>query len=68
MVSFRKGRYGTAWNPIDPASPESIRKAYEYISSHVSLLVQSGFENIKRFHVSRVARQYYDIYTSLLIY
>lgn len=53
---------------VDPASPESIRKGYEYISSHVSLLVQSGIENAKRFHVSRVARQYYDIYTSLLIY
>ena len=54
---------------VDPFKPESIRRGLKQIidnDSYRNELVEKGFENVKRFQLDHVARQYSDIYTKLI--
>ncbi len=54
---------------VDPFKPESIRQGLKKIienDAYRKELVAKGFENVKRFQLEQVARQYSDIYTKLI--
>lgn len=53
---------------VDPYSVDSIKKAYTDILSNSSLremLLKKGKENVKKYEIKEVARQYMSIYTSI---
>ena len=53
---------------VDPYSVDSIKKAYTDILSSSSLretLLKKGKENVKKYEIKEVARQYMSIYTSI---
>jgi glycosyltransferase involved in cell wall biosynthesis len=54
---------------VDPYEPESIRKGIREVIENSKLrgaIVAAGVENAKRFDGRRIAREYQDIYTSVL--
>lgn len=50
---------------VDPTKPEAIRRGYEEIKQQVETLVERGFENVKRFALDKITRQYFDIYKQI---
>lgn len=60
---------GDAACMVDPFSSESIRQGLKKIirdDAYRNELIEKGFENVKRFQLEKVARQYSDIYTKLI--
>lgn len=52
---------------VDPTKPEAIRRGYEEMKQQVETLVERGFENVKRFALDKITRQYFDIYKQITI-
>lgn len=50
---------------VDPTKPEAIRRGYEEMKQQVETLVERGFENVKRFALDKITRQYFDIYKQI---
>lgn len=57
---------GTAAILVDPTNPESIRKGYEEMAKKAESLVQSGYENVKRYSLDKITKQYFHIYQQLI--
>ena len=51
---------------VDPTKPEDIRRGYEEMKERVDELVAKGYENVKRFALDRITKQFYDVYTQVL--
>ena len=51
---------------VDPTKPEDIRRGYEEMKGRVDELVAKGYENVKRFALDRITKQFYDVYTQVL--
>ena len=51
---------------VDPTSPDSIRAGYEHLLTHVEDYIEKGFENVKRFALPRIVKQYLDIYNKIM--
>ncbi len=47
---------------VDPTKPEDIRRGYEEMGSRVDELVAKGYENVKRFALDKITKQFYDVY------
>ena len=59
---------GDAVQYVDPKDVESIREAYIRVIGNASLrdsLIEKGLDNVKRFTVDVIARQYLNLYYSL---
>lgn len=50
---------------VDPTSPESIRNGYETLLKDSEKYIEKGFENIKRFTLSRISKEYFEIYNKI---
>lgn len=50
---------------VDPTKPESIRLGYEKVRNCASKIISKGFENVKRFSVKEITKQYFYVYSSL---
>ena len=50
---------------VDPTCPESIRKGYETLVKDAEMYIEKGFENIKRFTLSCISKEYFDIYNKI---
>ena len=50
---------------VDPTSPESIRNGYEILLKASEKYIEKGFENIKRFSLSRISKEYFEIYNKI---
>ncbi len=51
---------------VNPGSPESILQGYEYAMQHYEHLVEKGRQNVIRFSVERIAKQYIELYQGLI--
>ena len=51
---------------INPTCPNSIRKGYEKLLENVDEYIEKGFENVKRFDLTRIVKQYLDIYNKIM--
>lgn len=51
---------------VNPYDITSIRAGYEYILSNYKDLILLGFENVKRFTLSEIAKQYFSTYKALI--
>lgn len=51
---------------VDPTSPEDIRKGYEKMKSQSKHLVELGYENVKRFALDKITRQYFEVYKCVM--
>lgn len=47
---------------VDPTKPEDIRRGYEEMKGRVDELVAKGYENVKRFALDRITKQFFDVY------
>ena len=50
---------------VEPTSPESIRNGYETLLKNSEKYIEKGFENIKRFSLSRISKEYFEIYNKI---
>ena len=50
---------------VEPTNPESIRKGYETLLKESQKYIEKGFENIKRFSLSRISKEYFEIYNKI---
>mgnify|MGYP002515466190 CR=1 FL=1 len=53
---------GNAAILVDPTKPEDIRRGYEAMKQQAEELVESGFENVKRFALAKITQQYLEVY------
>lgn len=51
---------------VDPASPQSILEGYLYAFDHYNTIVEKGRENVIRFSVENIAKQYLKVYQILI--
>lgn len=51
---------------VDPTSPENIRKGYEALLKDSEKYIEKGFENIKRFALPCISKEYFEIYNKTL--
>lgn len=51
---------------VDPTKPEEIRKGYENMKYEAERLVERGYENVERFSLDEITRQFFDIYRKIL--
>ena len=51
---------------VNPTCPESIRKGYETLLSNPEKYIEKGLENIKRFTLSRISKEYLEIYNKII--
>lgn len=64
-ISPMKEIAGDAAVIIEPTKPEDIRIGYEEIAVSVEKYVKKGLENVKRFSLEKITKQYFDIYKAL---
>lgn len=57
---------GNASVLVDPVCPNSIRAGYDFLLTQVEDYIEKGFENVKRFALPRIVKQYLDIYNKIL--
>lgn len=50
---------------VDPTCPKSIRKGYETLLKDSEKYTEKGFENIKRFALSQISKEYFEIYNKI---
>jgi hypothetical protein len=50
---------------VNPTCPESIRKGYETLLNYPEKYIEKGLENIKRFSLSRITKEYFEIYNKI---
>ena len=50
---------------VNPTCPESIRNGYETLLNNPEKYIEKGFENIKRFTLSRISKEYFEIYNNI---
>ena len=50
---------------VEPTNPKSIRKGYETLLKDSEQYIEKGFENIKRFTLSRISKEYFEIYNKI---
>lgn len=50
---------------VDPACPESIRNGYETLLRNSKEYIEKGFGNIKRFALSHISKEYFEIYNKI---
>lgn len=50
---------------VDPTKPEDIRRGYNEMKLQVEELVERGIENVKRFAIEKITRQYFEIYRKI---
>ena len=51
---------------VDPASPQSLLDGYLYAFDHYNTIVEKGRENVIRFSVENIAKQYLKVYQILI--
>lgn len=51
---------------IDPTKPEEIKRGYERMRNEVEQLIADGLENVKRFDLDAITRQYIEIYKRII--
>lgn len=61
-ISPMKDIAGNAAIIVDPTSSESIRAGYEKIGTEAEDLIKKGLDNAKRFALSEITEQYFNIY------
>ena len=52
---------------INPTSPNSIREGYELLLANADEYIKKGLENVERFSLTRIAQQYFDIYSKIIL-
>ena len=57
---------GAASVLVNPTCPNSIRAGYELLLTQVEDYIEKGFENVKRFALTRIVKQYLDIYNKIM--
>lgn len=48
---------------VDPTKSGSIRRGYEKVQSCANEIICKGFENVKRFSVKEITKQYFEVYS-----
>lgn len=51
---------------VDPTKPEDIRRGYDEMKVQAENIVKLGYENVKRFSLSKITRKYFEVYQSIL--
>lgn len=51
---------------VEPTQPEDIRRGYEEMKVQAEKIVKLGYENVKRFSLDKITRQYYVVYQSMI--
>jgi glycosyltransferase involved in cell wall biosynthesis len=51
---------------VEPTSTESIRHGYEILLKDSETYIERGLENVKRFNLSRVSQEYFQIYQNVV--
>ena len=57
---------GNAAVLVNPTCPDSIRNGYEELLKNSDEFTIKGFNNVKRFALSRITKEYFDIYNKIL--
>ena len=50
---------------VDPTCPESIRKGFEALLKDSLIYIEKGLENIKRFSLQHISKEYFEIYNKI---
>lgn len=51
---------------VNPADYKSIRNGYEKILANPNLYVKEGLENVKRFSLDKITKEYLEIYQRVM--
>lgn len=65
-ISPTKEVAGNAAVLVNPTCPDSIRNGYEELLKNSEEFIVKGFNNVKRFALSRITQEYFEIYNKML--
>lgn len=65
-ISPTKEVAGNAAVLVNPTSPDSIRNGYEELLEYSEEYIVKGWENVRRFALSRITQEYFEIYNKML--
>lgn len=65
-ISPTKEVAGNAVVLVNPTCPDSIRNGYEELLKNSEEFIVKGFNNVKRFALSRITQEYFEIYNKML--
>ena len=51
---------------VEPTQPDDIRRGYNEMKVQADFIVKLAYENVKRFSLDKITRQYYEVYQSIL--
>lgn len=65
-ISPTKEVAGNAAVLVNPTCPDSIRNGYEELLKKSDEFIEKGLNNVKRFALSRITQEYFEIYNKML--
>lgn len=65
-ISPTKEVAGNAAVLVNPTCPDSIRNGYEELLKKSDEFIEEGLNNVKRFALSRITQEYFEIYNKML--
>ena len=65
-ISPTKEVAGNAAVLVNPTNTDSIREGYEILLEDAEEYIVRGLENVKRFALSRISQDYFQIYKNLV--
>lgn len=51
---------------INPTCPDSIRRGYRLLLENSDVYIEKGLENVKRFALTQITQQYFDVYNKII--